>query len=422
MHHFAPTPAGLAAEAVPLAQIAAEVGTPTYVYSAATLRRHVEVYVRAFGWGRGLVAYAVKANGNLAVLKVVAGAGAGADTVSGGEIRRALAAGLTPDRIIFSGVGKTDAELDLALSLPGLQINVESTIEMQRLEARSRAVGAKPLVCLRINPDVAAGTHAKIATGKAEDKFGLPVAEAMDLYAEAQTRGAVQMMGLAVHIGSQIGTLEPFDRAYGRLAELTAALRGQGLQVQRLDLGGGLGVAYGEGEGEAGLPSPDQLGALARRHLGGLDVEVSVEPGRAIAANAGVLLARVIQVNERRDGLRFLVLDAAMNDLIRPTLYEAYHDIRPVSPRRGPGQAYEVVGPVCESGDTFARGRRLPPLQAGDLVAFMGAGAYGAAMASEYNSRPLVAEVLVDGDRFALVRPRGTIEDMLARERLPDWL
>lgn len=420
MNHFHLRDGRLFCEGVALEAVADAVGTPTYVYSTATLERHLAVYRQAFAWGGGTVAYAVKANGNLSVLRVLARAGAGADTVSAGEIRRALAAGVPPQRMIFSGMGKSDAELALALSLPGLQINVESTVELDRLSILAAAAGARPLVAVRVNPDVAAGGHARIATGKARDKFGVPAAEALELYRRGAAGGRLRMVGLACHIGSQIAALAPFERAWGVLRALTLALRTEGLAVERLDLGGGLATPYFDAPEP---PSPAELGALARRVVGDLDAGVSVEPGRAIAANAGVLLSRVIQVTERAAGPpRFLVLDAGMNDLIRPTLYEAFHELRPVVPRPGPARPYEVVGPVCESGDTFARDRRLPPLQAGDLVAFMTAGAYGAAMASEYNSRPLAAEALVDGERWAVVRPRPTLEAMLAREPLAPWL
>lgn len=420
MNHFHLQDGRLFCEGVALEAVAAAVGTPTYVYSTATLQRHYGVYRDAFAWGGGTIAYAVKANGNLSVLRVLAQAGSGADTVSEGEIRRALAARVPPERIVFSGMGKSDAELAFALGLPGLQINVESTVELARLAALAATSGARPLVAVRVNPDVAAGGHARIATGKARDKFGVPAAEALALYRRGAADPHLRMVGLACHIGSQIAELAPFERAWGVLRDLTATLRGEGLSVERLDLGGGLAAPYFN---DPEPPSPAELGALARRVVGDLGAEVSVEPGRAIAANAGVLLSRVIQVTERAAGPpRFLVLDAGMNDLIRPSLYEAFHELRPVAPRAGETRPYDVVGPVCESGDTFARDRLLPPLEAGDLVAFMTAGAYGAAMGSEYNSRPLAAEVLVDGDRWAVVRPRPTHEEMLAREPLAPWL
>jgi len=370
-----------------------------------------------------VVAYAVKANGNLAVLKVLANEGAGADTVSEGEIRRALAAGIPPGRIIFSGMGKTEAELRFALSLPGLQINVESAPELERLSVLAGEANAVADVLFRVNPAVGAGGHAKITTGQAHDKFGVARDGVVELYRRAAGDPSLNPVGVGCHIGSQIADLTAFEAAWMVMRALVQSLRAEGLPVERIDLGGGLAAPYFN---QPDPPSPKDLAELAKRVVGDLDCEVSVEPGRAIAANAGVLLSRVIQVNRRAEGPRFLVLDAAMNDLIRPTLYDAFHELCPVESRGGENAddfgPYDVVGPVCESGDTFARDRRLPPLEAGDLVCFLTAGAYGAAMASEYNARPLVPEVLVDGDRWALIRPRPTYEEMLAREDVPGWL
>jgi len=417
MNHFHLIDGELHCEGAPLRRIADVVGTPVYVYSTATLVRHLQVYQAAFPGA--LAAYAVKANGNLSVLRTLAARGAGADTVSEGEIRRALAAGVPPERIIFSGMGKTDAELAFALTLPGLQINVESEPELRRLSALAAQAGTRPLVALRVNPDVQAGGHAKIATGKAHDKFGIALDEAERLYAQAAADPALQPVGLACHIGSQIADLAPFAAAWTKLRDLALRLRARGLGVSRMDLGGGLAAPYFD---QPEPPPPAELGALAGRIFANIELELSVEPGRAIAANAGVLLSRVTHLNARGTGPRFLVLDAGMNDLIRPTLYDAFHEVRPVRPRPGELQPYDVVGPVCESGDTFARDRALPPLETGDLVAFMTAGAYGAVMASEYNARPLVPEVLVDGDRFAVVRPRPPYAEMLAREPLAPWL
>ena len=419
MNHFQSIDGRLHCERVPLSEIAAQVGTPVYVYSAATLRRHYGVYRQAFAWSRGVVAYAVKANGNLSVLKVLANEGSGADTVSEGEIRRALAAGIPPERIIFSGMGKTDAELRFALSLPGLQINVESAPELERLSALAGEVRALPTVVFRVNPAIGAGGHAKITTGQAHDKFGVARDEVIALYRRAAADPHLNPVGIGCHIGSQIADLKPFEAAWMVLRALVESLRAEGLSVERLDLGGGLAAPYFD---QPSPPSPADLGALAERVVGDLDCEVSVEPGRAIAANAGVLLSRVTHVNRRGQGPQFLVLDAAMNDLIRPTLYDAFHELCPVEPRRGRPRPYDVVGPVCESGDTFARDRMLPPLEAGDLVCFLTAGAYGSAMASEYNARPLVPEVLVDGDRWAVVRARSTYDQMMAREAVADWL
>ena len=403
------------AERVALSAIAEAVGTPVYVYSAAALRARFRAWRAAFP--RAGIAYAVKANGNLSVLRTLIAEGAGADTVSEGEIRRALAAGCPPERIIVSGMGKTDAELRYALSLPGLQINVESEPELDRLAGLVAAAGARALVAIRVNPDVAAGAHAKIATGQAHDKFGVPFDQAAPLYRRAAAHPALQPVGLAVHIGSQISEAAPFELAWTRLRDLARSLRAEGLPAPRLDLGGGLGVDYG-----AGAPGPEILGEVAARVFEDDEFELSLEPGRSIAAEAGVLLARVTQLNDRGSGPSFLVLDAGMNDLLRPALYDAVHPLRPVRPRAGPLTPRDVVGPVCESSDRFARDLSLPPLEAGDLVALMAAGAYGASMSSEYNARPLVPEILVDGDRWAVVRPRPSYEEMLSREPVAPWL
>lgn len=424
MHHFAPRDGALHAEAVSLETIAAEVGTPVYVYSTSTLRRHYRVLraacdARRADLGDALIAFAVKANSNLSVLATLAAEGCGADTVSEGEIRRALAAGVPADRIIFSGVGKTDAELAFALDAGVRQINVESGVELDRLAAVASGKGARATVAIRVNPNVGAGGHAKITTGGSGDKFGVPVAEALALYARAAASPHLHPVGLACHIGSQIKDLKPLRAAFEVLRDMTLTLRGQGLAVERLDLGGGLAAPYAESDE---TPAVETYVDMAAEVLSGLDVEAAFEPGRLLAANAGVLVSRVVQVNERSDGRRFLVLDAAMNDLMRPALYDAFHDLVPVRPRGGDALPYDVVGPVCETGDTFARDRLLPPLEAGDLVAFTGAGAYGAVMAGEYNSRLLVPEVLVDGARRAVVRPRPTYEAMLEREPRAPWL
>jgi diaminopimelate decarboxylase len=424
LHHFAPRAGALHSEDVPLATIAEAVGTPAYVYSAATLRRHAQALTDAFAphegtLGRPLIAFAVKAASNVSVLRVLANCGLGADTVSEGEVRRALAAGVPADHIVFSGVGKTDAELAFAVGLGLRQINVESGVEMERLAAIADREGYVPDVAVRVNPKIGAGGHAKITTGGAADKFGVPVEEAMDLYRRFGRDPRLNLVGLACHIGSQITDLTPLRGAFGVLAEMTRTLRAEGLGVPRLDLGGGLGVAYAGSDPTAPLA---EYAVMVAEVLGDLGVQLTLEPGRLIAANAGILLSRVIQVTERGDGRRILVLDAAMNDLLRPALYDAFHDLVPVVRRDGECLPHDVVGPVCETGDTFARDRPMPPLQAGDLVAFTGAGAYGATMASEYNSRPLVPEVLVDGDRWAIVRKRPSYDEMLAREPKADWL
>ena len=424
MHHFQRIEGALHAEGVPLETIATEVGTPAYVYSTATLTRHYGLLRAALdahrsALGEALIAFAVKANSNLSVLATLARLGCGADTVSEGEIRRALAAGIPAGRIIFSGVGKTDSELAFAVETGVRQINVESSVELERLIAVAASKGAAPEIAVRVNPDIGAGGHARITTGGATDKFGVPVAEAFDLYARAAASPHVTPVGLACHIGSQILDLAPMEAAFLTLRETTLALRSRGLEVSRLDLGGGLGVPY---HGQAETPSIEAYVALCARVFGGLGIEAAFEPGRLLAANAGVLVSRVIQVNQRADGRRFLVLDAGMNDLMRPALYDAFHDLVPVRERPGEAVPYDPVGPICESTDVFARDRMLPPLEAGDLVAFMSAGAYGAVLSSEYNSRPLVPEVLVDGERWAVVRRRPTYEEMWAREPRAGWL
>lgn len=413
----------LHAESVALADIAQAVGTPVYVYSAGGLRAQARRLRDALTThpvtGSPLIAFAVKANGNRSVLAVLAAEGLGADTVSEGEIRRALAGGVPPERIVFSGVGKTDAELAFAVDTGVRQINVESAPELERLIAVARASKRIPEIAIRVNPAIGAGGHAKITTGGSGDKFGVPAEEALDLYARAAASGTVRPVGLACHIGSQITDVAPLKAAFAVMRGLVETLRGKGLVVERLDLGGGLGVPYRPGDPDTPFDAYAEVVAEAVR---GLDVQLVLEPGRVIAAEAGVLLSRVIQVTERPDGRRFLVLDAAMNDLKRPALYDAEHEVTAVSPRGGAQTTYDVVGPVCETGDTLARGRDLPTLRAGDLVAILTTGAYGATMASEYNARPLVPEVLVDGDRWAVIRVRPAPDAFLGREPLADWL
>ncbi len=418
MHHFSYHAGVLHAEDVSLEAVAEHVGTPVYVYAAATLRRHYQVLADAFVGMRCLIAYSVKANSNLAVIATLARMGAGADVVSEGELRRALKAGVPASKIVFSGVGKTARELSLGLDAGISLFNVESEAELAALDAIARDKGVRAPAALRVNPDVAAGGHDKISTGRAEDKFGVAWADAARLYAQAGAMAGVAMQGLDVHIGSQITEATPFETAARRVADLTWALRAEGHGVDRIDMGGGLGIAY-EGAGP-GAALPRHYAEVLRQVLEPLEVEVILEPGRVIAANAGVLLSRVVYT-KHSSGRDFVILDAAMNDLLRPALYGAWHDIRPV---RAPAPDHvalpvDVVGPVCETGDTFARDRRIAPLQAGDLVAIMSAGAYGASQASEYNSRPRVAEVLVDAGHWHLARRRPTFDEMTALESFP---
>lgn len=419
MNHFEYRGGVLHAEDVPLPEIAAAVGTPVYVYSTATLERHYDVMAAALP-DDALIAYSLKANGNLAVVRTLARRGAGADVVSEGELRRALGAGVPAERIVFSGVGKQARELALALDVGIYQINVESEAELHALSRVAVERGKIAPITIRVNPDVDAKTHAKITTGKGENKFGIPWVHAREAYAEAARLPGLKIMGVDVHIGSQITALEPFDAAFDRVIELIAALRADGHEIARADLGGGLGVPY-ERAGEP-PPLPVTYGELIARKFSNLGVRTILEPGRLIAANAGILLASVIYEKRGLDR-RFLILDAAMNDLIRPALYDARHEIIPL--REAPGaetHVYDVVGPVCETADLFLRDCPLPPLAEGEGVAILTAGAYGAVQASSYNTRPLVPEVLVRGKEWAVVRPRPTYEAMLKDEQLPDWL
>ncbi|MEP2783398.1 MAG: diaminopimelate decarboxylase [Pseudoruegeria sp.] len=421
MDHFLYRDGVLHAEDVAITDIAAAVGTPFYLYSTATLQRHFKLFDDALVGMEHLVCFAVKSNSNQAVLKVLAEAGAGMDVVSGGEYARALAAGVPGDKIVFSGVGKTALEMKTALMGGIRQFNIESEPEMLALSAVAESLGVVAPVTIRVNPDVDAKTHAKISTGKSENKFGIPIARAKDVYAMAASLPGLQVIGIDVHIGSQLTELEPFRLAYEKVAELTKMLRAEGHDIKRLDLGGGLGIPYTRSN-EA-PPLPMEYGAMIKDTLGHLGCEIEIEPGRLISGNAGVLVSGVIYVKSG-EGRDFLILDAAMNDLIRPAMYEAHHDIIPII-EATPGveqQPYDIVGPVCESGDTFTKQRMMPPLTTGDLVAFRSAGAYGAVMASEYNSRPLIPEVLVKDDQFAVIRERPTYEQMINRDTIPSWL
>ena len=421
MDHFLYKNGQLMAEDVALADIAAAVGTPFYAYSAATLTRHYQLFTEALSPLPHNVCFAIKSLSNLAVLKLLGDLGAGMDVVSGGEYLRAKAAGVPGERIVFSGVGKTRDEMRMALTGGVRQFNVESEPELLALSAVATELGLSAPITLRINPDVDAKTHEKIATGKKENKFGIPISKAREVYAQAARLPGLQVVGIDVHIGSQLTELAPFEAAFSKVAELTEQLRADGHTITRLDLGGGLGIPYTRSN-EA-PPLPLDYGALIKRTLGHLGCEIEIEPGRLISGNSGVLVSEVIYVKQGEDRT-FLIVDAAMNDLVRPSMYGAHHDIVPVIEAEAGAemQDYDVVGPVCETGDTFAKARALPALAAGDLLAFRSAGAYGAVMASEYNTRPLVPEVLVQGDHFAVIRARPTFDEILKRDTIPAWL
>lgn len=418
VHHFQYRGDRLYAEDVDITALADQVGTPFYVYSAATLRRHVRVMREAFAGIDTLVAYAMKANSNQAVLKLMAGEGAGADVVSGGELERAVAAGIPPSRIVFSGVGKTFAEMRRALELGIRCFNLESEPELERLSDVAVSMGVTAPVSVRINPDVDAGTHAKISTGKAENKFGIPYARAREVYARIAALPGVRAMGVDMHIGSQITNMAPFDNAFALLAELVRDLRSAGHDIRHVDVGGGLGIPYHLDE--AAPPDPMAYAAVVRKHVAPLGVSLVLEPGRLIVGNAGILVTRVEYV--KQGAKTFVIVDAAMNDLIRPTLYEAHHDLQPVVHSNLPRVTADIVGPVCETGDFIAQDREIEGVKEGDLIAVMSAGAYGAVMASTYNSRPLIPEVLVDGARWHVIRPRKSIAELIALDSVPDWV
>jgi diaminopimelate decarboxylase len=421
MDHFLYRDGALFAEDVSVADIAASVGTPFYLYSTATLTRHFQLFDEALDGTDHLVCYAMKAASNQAILRTLAELGAGMDVVSGGEYARARAAGVPGDRIVFSGVGKTREEIRQGLEGGIRQFNVESEPELRMISEVASSIGRTAPVTVRVNPDVDAKTHAKIATGKSENKFGIPISKARAVYAEAAALPGIDVIGIDVHIGSQLTELEPYELAYRKVADLTEQLRADGHDIRRLDLGGGLGIPYTHSNEAPPLPS--DYGALIKRTVGHLGCEIEIEPGRLIVGNAGILVSRVIYMKQGEDR-QFLILDGAMNDLIRPAMYDAHHDIVPVvEPAAGAEQQpYDIVGPVCESGDTFAKNRMMPPLEAGDLVAFRSAGAYGAVMASEYNTRPLVPEILVKGDQFAVIRRRPDFDEIIKRDTIPAWL
>ncbi len=420
MNYFSYQNGVLSAESVSLETLAREVGTPFYCYSSETLTLHYKVFSEAVPKD-SLIAFSVKANGNLAVLKTLGDLGAGADVVSGGELKKARAAGIPAERIVFSGVGKTRAEMKLALSERIYQFNVESEPELELLNIVALEMKTCAPVCVRINPDVDAKTHAKITTGTAETKFGIPFVHAREIYKKAASLKGIEIVGVDVHIGSQITDLEPFGAAFARVAELVKDLRIDGHAISRLDLGGGLGVPY-ERNNEP-PPDPEAYGRIVKHATATLGCRLVFEPGRLIAANAGVLVSEVIYVKQG-DAKTFLIIDAGMNDLIRPAMYDAYHEIVPVrEPAPGaPRIAYDVVGPVCETSDLFAADRSLPQLKSGDLVAILTAGAYGATMSSAYNARPPAPEVLVKGDEWGIVRARQDHDDLIARDHLPGWL
>ena len=421
MDHFSYKDDFLHAEDVSIKEIAKHLGTPFYVYSTATLRRHFDLFESALNGLDHLICYAVKASSNQAILRTLAKFGAGMDVVSGGEYKRARDAGVEGNRIVFSGVGKTISEIKMALSEGVRQFNVESEEELFVLSRLANSMDRLAPITLRVNPDVDAKTHEKIATGKAENKFGIPISRAREVYALAASLPGIKVVGIDLHIGSQLTQLLPFEEAYKKIADLTNILRSDGHEIMRLDLGGGLGIPYGSKDGTP--PTPKEYGQMIKRVLGHLNCEIEIEPGRLLVGNAGLLVSEVIYVKKGHDR-EFLILDAAMNDLLRPALYEAYHDIVPIVKSRleHKDAVYDIVGPVCETGDTFAKSREMKKCKPGDLLAFRSAGAYGAAMASEYNTRPLVPEVLTNNGDYVVIRDRPSLEEIIARDKIPDWL
>jgi diaminopimelate decarboxylase len=417
MDHFQYRDGILHAEDVPIPAIAAAIGTPFYCYSTATMTRHYNVLSASLDGTGAKICYAVKANSNQAVIRLMVELGAGADVISGGELQRALAAGASPTDIVFAGPGKTRDELTQALAAGIYQFNVESEPELRALSAVALEMGKVAPVSIRVNPDVDAGTHEKITTGRKQNKFGVPIGRAMEIFELGAALAGVAMLGVAVHIGSQITDLAPFEEAFDRVLRLIDELRAAGHDIRRCNLGGGLGIPYG---GET-PPAPAEYGRMVKRLTANRQLELVLEPGRVLVGNAGILVAGVI--HEKHEGRRFIIVDAAMNDLIRPAMYDSWHDIVPVAEAApdAPFSEADIVGPICESGDTLAKGRTMPPLAPNDLLAVRGAGAYGAVMASTYNSRPLVAEVMVKGDQYAVIRPRQSIADLIARDQPTAW-
>jgi diaminopimelate decarboxylase len=421
MHHFAMKNGVMHAEDIDLPTLAEEIGTPFYCYSAATLTRHFEVFDAAFSGLPHLICFAVKANSNQAVLKSLARLGAGMDVVSGGELRRALAAGVAPEKISFSGVGKTKDEMALALKLGILCFNIESESELSLLSALAQSTGQTAPIALRVNPDIDAKTHTKIATGKAENKFGIPISRAREVYAHAATLPGIGVRGVDMHIGSQITDLAPFDLAFTLIADFVRVLRADGHAIEHIDLGGGLGIPYAHWDDPESY-HPDRYASIVNARLSPLNCRLIFEPGRLIAGNAGILVTTVLYV-KRGEAKTFIIVDAGMNDLLRPTLYDAYHEIVCVKPREGSRIIIaDITGPVCETGDYFAIARKMLEPSPGDLLAIMSAGAYGAVQAGTYNSRLLVPEVLVSGSQYCIIRPRGTYEELIGLDKIPAWL
>ncbi len=421
MHHFDYKHGVLHAENVAVPELARSVGAPFYCYSAATIRRHYAVFAKAFDGLGALVCYAMKANSNQAVLTLLAAQGAGMDVVSGGELARALAAGVPPAKITFSGVCKTRAEIEAALGAGIFCFNVESEPELEAISAVADGLGRKAPISLRVNPDVDARTHAKISTGRKENKFGVPLSHAREIYARAAKLPGLEIAGVDMHIGSQLTDLAPFDEAFSLLAELVRDLRSDGHKISHVDLGGGLGVPYHTGQ-DPDFYHPERYAAVVRKHFAGLGCQLVFEPGRLIVGNAGILVTEVIYV-KHGEAKNFVIVDAGMNDLIRPTLYDAFHEIIPVVRDKGVNRIIaDIVGPVCETGDYLGHAREMAEPVPGDLLAVLTAGAYGAVQSGTYNSRPLIPEVLVDGDRFAVIRPRESIEELIALDRVPEWL